>query len=684
MADWRDRGYVPDSDDDDERAESVGSNLDLAAKVDDGQHDFEDTENQDTAHTVEVPSQLEEDPNVLDKASFTENTPPAKSGHLEASFKHNQGHRSDWIGCEDALLSRLITSHEASLEILASSNSEKASGGSAEILSQDSSFSKDAQLKSYQFLGPSPHNQNGPSNVEDDIGLWDSSSPLSSILSDLPSSLFSQDDHFILPQGLAGSQKVAGTRLSSEERPLAANPDFGKVFAGTELDSGNQRFAEGETTHGFIDLLGHALRQRKPIQLHPYVLESERYRQSLKDRGLKPLKLAQAEHEARRQIESHNESQEFQNTLEDEDEENHTQEAICLSPDPSPPRHLLDHDDEELPELQDLFQKGPQVPNGKLSRPFKAPGINLGRLKDSSHLQNMAALESRSSEAVGKLHRSAPPYATPDQSSSVASGQISASVKLRNVDSAMMNNSNNHRDSNINISESSEEEFNLPRKRVKLARPTLHSPSASESESNASNSSQMHQVQKKMKGVLPASWLRLDQQTRPQSLTRSRLVLGRLSPTRATNQPGIARRIGRGQSSRHSGAAHINFSDRSEDSDSSASGIPPLSHEQSRLSLMQVQDERLVPDVESGSDNMMEQDIIDPMIATNARKHNLDKPKKKRRIQTALKHMTSGPRPPMSATSISKRKNSDGRHQIAHGKHRAPKLHTQAVESQGS
>ncbi|MCJ1229137.1 hypothetical protein MMC12_005802 [Toensbergia leucococca] len=36
-----------------------------------------------------------------------------------------------------------------------------------------------------------------------------------------------------------------------------------------------------------------ALRQRNPIQLHPYALESEKYRQSLKDRGVKPLRIAQ-------------------------------------------------------------------------------------------------------------------------------------------------------------------------------------------------------------------------------------------------------------------------------------------------------------------------------------------------------------------------------------------------------
>ena len=40
---------------------------------------------------------------------------------------------------------------------------------------------------------------------------------------------------------------------------------------------------------------GRAFRQRNPIQLHPYALEDERYRQSLKARGLKPLRITQTQ-----------------------------------------------------------------------------------------------------------------------------------------------------------------------------------------------------------------------------------------------------------------------------------------------------------------------------------------------------------------------------------------------------
>ena len=38
-----------------------------------------------------------------------------------------------------------------------------------------------------------------------------------------------------------------------------------------------------------------SLRQRKPVQLHPYAIEGEKYRQSLKARGVVPLRIAQAQ-----------------------------------------------------------------------------------------------------------------------------------------------------------------------------------------------------------------------------------------------------------------------------------------------------------------------------------------------------------------------------------------------------
>lgn len=40
-----------------------------------------------------------------------------------------------------------------------------------------------------------------------------------------------------------------------------------------------------------------SFRQRNPIQLHPYMLEQEKYRQTLKDRGVKPMRITQTQEE---------------------------------------------------------------------------------------------------------------------------------------------------------------------------------------------------------------------------------------------------------------------------------------------------------------------------------------------------------------------------------------------------
>ena len=47
---------------------------------------------------------------------------------------------------------------------------------------------------------------------------------------------------------------------------------------------------------------GRNLRHRNPIQLHPYAIESEQYRQVLKARGVKPLRIVQAQNESQENI----------------------------------------------------------------------------------------------------------------------------------------------------------------------------------------------------------------------------------------------------------------------------------------------------------------------------------------------------------------------------------------------
>ena len=103
------------------------------------------------------------------------------------------------------------------------------------------------------------------------------------------------------------------------------------------------------------------LRHRNPIQLHPYAIESEKYRQILKARGVKPLRIAQ--------MESHLENATRQDTQEQDFDAEEDSQLIDLDVDSqdivtsSPP---LGHNAGLLPaqDLSDIFQfEGEEFPD---------------------------------------------------------------------------------------------------------------------------------------------------------------------------------------------------------------------------------------------------------------------------------------------------------------------------------
>jgi hypothetical protein len=659
MADWRDRGYVADSDDDDDRAETLDPN------IHDGQSGHIKNASQNVGSHGGVIPESKGDTDVLKEAQGLlpkDEIPTAETQRQDQSSGHNQGNGRDSTGSGDTVLSRLINSPRGLQDKPPSATPRKDSEKKAESISLDLSSNRDTQTGSNPYHGPDPTGHDVLGTLEDAAGLLDSSSPLSSILSDLPSSLSSPGDHSNLRESPTNTLQQVNIGSNFEENSSAALTSSMEDLSRTELNSNDQRRNDRETTQAFIDPFGHSLRKRKPIQLHPYMLESERYRQSLKDRGLKPLRLAQAEQEARRQIESQNGSQEFQDTLGVEDEGVHAYDVIQSSQIQSPQSSVLNPEDEDLPDLENLFQQESQARNGAAPQQHNIPRTNLGHLRPSS-LQRNDNHELNPVQLIGQSHRSPPPYATPDHSSSIASRKASVSKDPRNIHSPKIGHNRVYYHLDAVVSESSEEEINLPRKRLKLGRQIPCSPSTSELTSDASNSSRIHHVQKKIKGVLPASWLRLDQQTRQNPLPRSRPAQGPKSPMKHTHQPGIARRLGRISSGGNISASRMKFFELSDDSDSSEPNATRLSPEQSTLCLKAVQDKPPVPDVDSESDDMMEQDVIEPMLAANVRKYNHDKPKQKRKNQITLEDMTSGPRPRTSSSVLAQRKISQDRQQ---------------------
>ena len=198
-------------------------------------------------------------------------------------------------------------------------------------------------------------------------------SPLSSALSSPPGSQMSQ------------------SLLSKTPRDIQSSLNQDNLDSVADRD-------DAHTSHESAGFRKRAFRQRNPIQLHPYVVEQEKYRRILKARGLKPMRLAHSQDTLTRPdadgIPQQSESQEMYSE-EVEMEESQSRESQWKSSPLSPlaksragdaesndgqsvPRDCDDDDDDdddddEFPDIDELM-KG-RVP---ISRP-----LNPRRRKES-------------------------------------------------------------------------------------------------------------------------------------------------------------------------------------------------------------------------------------------------------------------------------------------------------------
>ena len=306
------------------------------------------------------------------------------------------------------------------------------------------------------------------------------------------------------------------------------------------------------------------LRHRNPIQLHPYALESEQYRQTLQARGVRPLRIVQIEAEAAKAREEDSQNIEFlgqESQLVDSD----TQQT---EPCPSSPIHLqsppiaLSQDrrdvfiygDDDLPDMNTLLSHSTlkYVGNGHKRRKtakvgpraFRIPlGLDLGRQESPPGNQGSSPLtddddlfdvppsppHSSSQEHLETTHSALPVFRMPQRTSPTAALPTPvASSEPRRQHLLEMSED-----------EQSDNHFHETRRTVDACDLTDAEMSPSEDET----SHQFQRARRKMRGVLPASWLKLDleiQKKKPGDTPRAPLSI---SPERNTPQRGVARMI---------------------------------------------------------------------------------------------------------------------------------------------
>ncbi|KAK8183786.1 Mus7/MMS22 family-domain-containing protein [Phyllosticta citribraziliensis] len=414
--------------------------------------------------------------------------------------------------------------------------------------------------------------------------------------------------------------------------------------------------------------IGRALRKRNPIQLHPYLLENEKYRQSLRARGLKPVKVA-AQH-ARQHDQNHGneglttQEREFvvDNTQSSEFQ-NSSQTPLPSSPPPNIPT-TLPHD--ELPvseEHNDALSDSDEFPDLSVLIQRKHPGaIQQGAKRRKTGQTYSKKNPTSRPEQLRPARRpelhildippSPPPSRTPP---------VPVEPQARDRHLRLLPSLSPEQPPTPDLSSSrkpirrrvvrSDSEDDSPQRRPR--RPSHNSAvnlvsSDSENDSDETIKSQFRHLQKRIKGVLPASWLRLDYQAQAEKerqrdqpanvipRARRNSVLSRTPSVRTgvtvTSVRSNHRRptstsresSGHAEQPRHSDL----FSDDSGADMPVAEAPPPVAQEESELD-MDLDDSM----ISQGGFEAPEHDWVDPMLPSGSRNRTIDKPKRKKQTR---------------------------------------------------
>ncbi|KAJ9621883.1 hypothetical protein H2203_006763 [Taxawa tesnikishii (nom. ined.)] len=292
------------------------------------------------------------------------------------------------------------------------------------------------------------------------------------------------------------------------------------------------------------------LRARKAIQLHPYLIESEQYRQHMKARGYRPVHIASSPDR------SPAASQEADDAEKQDTQITSSAQSQSLSDDAGSSQDVaarplaaqshngvvIRNEDEDFPTLDQIINR--KVLDG-MQAGFKRRKLGHTPKQRSKLSDNVTAnvdrdldgplsppLTSDVSERGGQSSKLRPAFRLPPGMSPAGMptpGTSSTGIPAIDVSSRSSTDS-----------ESDDVRITLPswsRNR------TLTIDTDDSTPSSEADESQIKRVQRRIKGVLPASWLRLDQkaQRRARSPTSSTLRQS-VSPPPAVPQKGVAQR----------------------------------------------------------------------------------------------------------------------------------------------
>ena len=541
MAEWRARGYVVDSDEEDDSQPTSLSNPCASQRaclnIDDTIDAFVPSIN----HGKEPAEDEIDDVLVQSKAEKE-----AGNGGLEGSRKptfspglNEHQHRGKHDGT--SLLAVVTNKYGRSEEFLNYDDIDELQQdhyNSTPHIQPEAEPPQEAEEHSSQKR-PSAASQ---SNVQNQCSTW--SSPLSSI---------SPEPCRLLPSNARPS--AFEIDYSQPEDDSHARPAFG--FSGShgrQTNDTNSPVPEDTVSGGRV----RSLRRRNPIQLHPYQIESEKYRQILKARGLKPLRIAQMETEA---VGARNHEPQYQkyDAEDSQRKEWGGEDATSSSPlatqesagdgSQRAPETLVIGDD-ELPDLGTLLRNPSitYVGNGFKRRKMIQPSFKMpeGPIPD----QQLVNPANSALEEEGRVF-DVPP--SPAQSGSSTSPKVIRRSKPRFRYPRMpsppalptpVTSSEPRQRAFLDVSEDDQEAHNSPQ-RISTAS-QAGSSDLSDASSDDEPSCEIQQAQRKIRGVLPASWLKLDLKSQKTKARNRQDCHSSPSPNKGNLQRGVARPVAPG------------------------------------------------------------------------------------------------------------------------------------------
>ncbi|KAG9964823.1 hypothetical protein KCU61_g2472, partial [Aureobasidium melanogenum] len=348
------------------------------------------------------------------------------------------------------------------------------------------------------------------------------------------------------------------------------------------------------------------LRARKAIQLHPYLLEVEQYRRALKARGLRPIQVATNSQRPRNQDDSQDDEFRQEESQQRRPQQEHTQEST--PPDSSassahdlPPRLDLSNliagdDEEEFPDIDAALRRhvigGTQI-HYKRRKTLETPDTNQnGRMLPSSTSRARGKLKSLSlnhvlSTTSGRSNQDLLPP-SPPRTSSPANAEPTPAAPPRFRLPHGMNPATVPTPLPSSPEPPASTSVRRPRQVIissdeeAVSHQDVGAESGPSSDSDQENR-QLLRMQRRIRGVLPASYLKLDRQIRQRSPSIAPSEAQSATPRPTAPVRGVAqRRVTSTSATPARQNSYVIFSDNSE-SDSSVAELPAPRLLQTRL-----------------------------------------------------------------------------------------------------